>query len=119
MAVSGIIGFKNHKISCIIGHNPEEWEQEQEIAIDLKVKIDLTRCASSGLLKDTVDYVELAAICSDLAAKQQYKLMESLALDILERLFQEFAIQWAWIRIKKTAGLVSAEYTYVELERGK
>lgn len=112
----GIVGVENHKIHCIIGNNPEEQLQPQDIYVDIRVKVDFARCTHSDRLKDTVDYTRLAHICSELATTRRYRIIETFAAEVLQRLVQEFDIQWAWIRIKKPAALPSADYTYVELE---
>lgn len=117
MASWGYIGFEHHKIHCVIGDRPEERKQKQDIFIDLKVEADFTKCAASGLLKDTIDYVELANLCTKLASSRCYRLIENMACDVLENLFKEFPIRWASIRIKKPEALTSAAYTVVELEK--
>lgn len=114
----GIIGIESHRISCIIGNNPHEWEQEQDIFVDVKVETDFSACAASDKLTDTIDYVQLAELCTELATKQRYHLMETFAVDVLEKLLHGYpSIRWAWIRIKKPGALPSSAYTYVELEK--
>lgn len=115
----GKIGFDNLSIRCTIGHNEEEWETPQEISIDLRVKAPFALSAGSNKLQDTVDYIALAAICKEVACVKHYFLMEGLADDILEQIFKNHTVNWAWIRIKKPAALKEAAYTLVELERGK
>jgi 7,8-dihydroneopterin aldolase/epimerase/oxygenase len=115
--MQGIIGFKQLAISCIIGDFPEEWEQEQLIYVDLKVKADFSRCAQSDNLKDTVNYVQLAEICTQMAKTKKYRLLETFAYEVLERLLADFPLSWVWISVKKPAGIQSAQYTYVELEK--
>jgi 7,8-dihydroneopterin aldolase/epimerase/oxygenase len=113
----GIIGFDHHKILCIVGTEPEERMLEQEIYVDLKVEADFSRCAASDLLQDTVNYVHLSEICTELACKGQYRLLESYAYAVLRKLLQDFtAINWAWIRVQKPQALATAKCTTVELK---
>jgi FolB domain-containing protein len=113
----GIIGFENHKINCIIGDLPEERQHEQEIFVDLKVKADFSKCAQTDNLKDTIDYVRLAAICTNLASTKKYQMLETFACDVIESVLAEFPVLWAWIKIKKPAGLPTAQYAIIELEK--
>jgi FolB domain-containing protein len=114
-----LIGFEHFKICCIIGCNAEERNVAQEIFVDLRLRADISRCAKSDHLQDAVDYVPLSQLCTDLAQKGQYRLMESLAADILAAILRIEAIEWAWIRIKKPKALSEALYASVELEAEK
>jgi dihydroneopterin aldolase len=115
--MQGIVGFKDLSISCIIGDFPEERDNEQLIFIDLKVQTDISRCMHSDILKDTISYVDLAEICTNQACSQKYHLLEALANNILERIFADFPVSWAWIKVKKPKALPSALYAFVELEK--
>lgn len=112
----GTIGFEQLSIRCIIGCCPEERTQEQVIYVDLKVGFDFTRCSLTDDLKDAVDYVKLAEICTELARNRRYHLQETFAAEVLQKLLNEFDIPWAWIKIKKPKALQSAEYATVELK---
>jgi len=116
--MNGLVGFQNHRIFCVIGAMPEERKGSQTILVDLKVEADISRSSQSDNLKDTVDYVELAKICTVLAIENQYKLLEAYAADVLKHIFTKFAAAHsAWIRVKKPLGLPSAECTLIELSK--
>lgn len=112
----GIIGFEQHRIRCIIGVTEDERREGQDIYVDLKVKVDFSRCTASDSLQDTVSYIPLAEICTHQAQTNQYQLLETLANAILRRILSDPNIHWAWIRIKKPAAIPSAAYALVELE---
>ena len=114
--MQGIVGIKNHKIHCFIGNNPEEQLQPQDIYVDVRIALDFSKSSKSGSLKDTVDYVRVAQICTELAVTRRYRIMETFAWEALQRLHSDFDLQWAWIRIKKPSALPTAEHTYVEFE---
>lgn len=117
--MQGIIGFEHLKIFCIIGVKPEERLQQQEIFVDLKVESDFSRCTVSGNLQQTVDYVKLAEVCTSLAQKGSYHLLENFAHHALKKLLDDFPISWAWIRVKKPNAVANAQFTFVELKRSK
>lgn len=114
---TGMIGFQHHRIFCIIGVLPEERVHEQEIYVDLKVQINFAACIQFERIEETISYVDLANICTELAQKQKYQLLEVLANAILDCLAKDVRIQWAWVRIKKPQAIPTAEYAMVELER--
>jgi dihydroneopterin aldolase len=113
----GVLGIHQHKINCIIGVYPDERQQEQTLFIDVKVKLNLSACLASGKMKDAVDYVLLAELCSELAQLNRYVLLETFASDILDQCIHRFNAVWAWVRIQKPSAIPTAAYAYVELER--
>lgn len=113
-----IVGITQHRISCIIGIYPEERQSEQTLLIDLKVKLDVWQCLRSGLMEDTVDYVMLAELCTQLAQKK-YRLLETFASEILDQCMQQFPILWGWVRISKPSAIPTAACAYVELEQNQ
>lgn len=113
----GCIGVHHHHISCIIGVLPHERTQEQDIYVDLKVETSFARCLQSDQVEDTINYVNLAQLCTELAQQRRYRLLETFAHEALINILTDPRIEWAWIRIKKPKALASAEYTFVELER--
>ncbi len=113
----GVIGIHQHQINCIVGIYSEERQQEQTLFVDAKIKLNLSRCLASGQMQDTVDYVLLAQLCTQLAQQNQYLLLETFASDILNQCLERFNAVWAWVRIQKPAAIPTAAYAYVELER--
>ena len=113
----GIIGIHQHQINCIIGIYPEERRHAQTLFIDLKVKLDLSLCLASGQMEDTLDYVLLAQLCSQLAEQNEYLLLETFASDILDHCIHRFNVMWSWVRIQKPSAVPTAAYAYVEFER--
>lgn len=112
--MNGIIGINNLQIHCIIGNNSEERIITQCLLVDVKVKGDFSRCGVSDRIQDTVDYTQIAQMCTELAIGRQYRLLETFAWEAVHRLLEELQVQWAWICIKKPGGLESAQQTFVE-----
>jgi len=115
----GILGIHQHQVSCIVGVYQEERKREQTLFFDAKIKLDLSLSCASDQVQDTVDYVVLAQICTELAQQNKYILLETLASDILDEYLRRFPAIWAWILIKKPAAISTAEYAFIELERTK
>lgn len=117
--MKGVLGFENHRIRCIIGIGEEERKQEQDLFVDLRVSADMLKCASSDELEDTIDYMALANLCTSLAQKNRYQLLEKFASDSLEEMFEKFPVEEAWIKIKKPKAIETADYSIVELTKTK
>lgn len=115
----GIIGIRQHQIQCIVGILPEERQKEQTLFVDLKIKRDFSACLASGQMQDTLNYVLLGQLCTQLAHEKKYLLLETFAQDVLDVCLKQFQAQWAWIRVQKPAAIPEAECAYIELERYK
>lgn len=113
--MKGTVGFKDHQITCIIGVCKEERTLPQNLYVDLRVIADLSRCTETDSLGDAIDYVALARLCTELAEVNQYRLIETFAAEVIKQLHLRFAIEKAWIKIKKPNGLLSADFAFVEL----
>lgn len=106
-----LIGFDDYRISCVIGVYPEERVREQEIFVDLRVGHDAVQ---NDELSTTLCYVELAALCADLACKEQFKLLETFAAAVMQQIVLRYGKRSIWIRIRKPGGLIHAAATVVE-----
>jgi FolB domain-containing protein len=113
----GRLGFENHRIRCIIGIGDLERSREQDILVDLSVLADISRCAETDDLADTIDYMALADLCSNLAKENAYQLLEKFASDVLESIFDLYQVEEAWIRVKKPKAIPTADFSIVELKR--
>lgn len=112
----GHIGFENLRIDCIIGVYPEERIKEQVIYVDLKVRFDISKCVMSDSFSDTVDYIQLARLCRELAVAKNFQLLESYAHYVLKEIFAKFPVTSAWIKVRKPAALPESNGAIVELE---
>lgn len=114
--MEGLIGFEHLKIDCIIGVNPEEKVSEQPIFVDLKVAGYFDKCSQTDDVNHTFDYVTLGNICTEMAQKGRFQLIEKYAHDVLKELMKQFPLNWAWIKVKKPQAMPAASFTTVELK---
>jgi len=113
----GCIGFEGYRLHCIIGTEPHERQQDQELIIDLKVECDLTAAAHSDNVRDTINYVELAELCEQTARNGRYFLLEKLIGDLTTAVLKRFRVRSVWVRVKKPSALKGADCAVVELEK--
>ena len=102
--------------SCRLG--VYEWEQTtpQPVWIDLELAIDAVRAAASDQVGEAVDYAALVAAVRELAQRQRYRLLETLAEAISSLMLTRFKTRWVRVRVKKRA-LEGMGYAAVEIER--
>lgn len=115
----GIIGFENHRISCIIGVNPQERLHEQEILISLQMEVDIQRACYSDEVVNTICYAEAAGLCTEIAQKGRFHLLEKLAYELVTQLTSLYELSWIKVKIRKPSAIPTASCAFVELEKGK
>jgi dihydroneopterin aldolase len=114
----GIIGFTQLKIPCVVGVHPSERLKEQDLFVDLSVKVPMDACAKKDSLEKTVDYSLLANAISKLAVLRKYKLLETFAVEALALIFKKWPqVSWAKIHIYKPSAIPGAHNAFVFLER--
>ncbi|MFD2542931.1 dihydroneopterin aldolase [Lacinutrix gracilariae] len=84
----GIIKVENIRVFAHHGCLTEETKIGSDYRVDIKVKADLQKSASTDNLKDTVDYVFLNRVIREEMAKPS-QLLETVAKRILTRVFNE------------------------------
>ena len=102
--------------SCRLG--VYEWEQAspQPVWIDLELAIDAAKAAASDAVSEAVDYAKLVAAVRELAQRQPYHLLETVAEAIGSLILTRFNTSWVRVRVKKRA-LEGIGYAAIEIER--
>jgi dihydroneopterin aldolase len=117
--MEGIIRIEGYKVHSIIGAYAYEREEEQEILLDIEMKIDFSKCTQTDSIIDTVDYSEVVKVCSELAKKRGYHLLETFAYESVHALMDLFSPRSVKIRLRKERALPLARAVSVELELSK
>ncbi len=114
----GIVGFEDHRIRCIIGVNPDERQNEQEILVDVQFEADFGSVARTDDLSGTACYASVADFCTQVAQKGKYQMLETLACELVRQLANRFQLSWIKVMIKKPSAIATASYAFAKLEYG-
>jgi dihydroneopterin aldolase len=90
------------------GWEAAERERPQPFAIDLDAEIDLRAAQLSDDLSETLDYAALHRRIVAIVANTSYALLERLAAEILEAIFEDRRVARAIVTIAKPALLDGA-----------
>ncbi|MBM3943585.1 MAG: dihydroneopterin aldolase [SAR202 cluster bacterium] len=104
------------------GVNAEERTLGQHYQVDLSVDLDLSLAGASDRLEDTVNYSRIYRVTRDVVEGESWKLLESVAQRIAERVLQEFPVLGVQVRVKKPRPPIRGsmlEYAGVEIYRTK
>lgn len=102
---------------CIIGLNPEERTNKQDVILNIAIETDLTRAGKSDDVKDTIDYKGLKKRILALVEDSQYKLIESLAQRVASVCLDNPRATGVQVRVDKPGALRFARSVAAEIYR--
>ncbi len=117
--MEGIIKIEDYKIHCIMGAHAYERDVDQEIALDIEMRVDISECVQTDSIVDTVNYTEVVRVCRELAQKRRYHLLETFAYEAIHALNETFSPSSLKLRVKKKGAIPLAEMVAFELELSK
>ena len=112
-----LIKIKNLKLHTILGvHN---WEKtfNREIIINAEIESDFTRSLESDNIDDTIDYDALTTKIKNLVAQNQFKLIEKLAQEMMNKIMEDARIKRCKLEIDKVAVIEFVESFSVTIEQ--
>jgi dihydroneopterin aldolase len=102
------------------GHLTAENALGQRFQIDLSLTTDIAKATQSDDLEDTVDYVNIYAMCREVVEGAHVKLLETLACRIMDRVLADFpSVQKVEITIRKPSVPLPGVLDHVALETSK
>ena len=98
------------------GVSDEERLLPQLIEVDLEVEADLAAAGRSDDVADTIDYGPLVALCAGVVERGSYRLLESIAATIAERVLESTPALATTVRVRKLAVPVDADLDWAQVE---
>lgn len=115
------ITLRNMSYSGFVGVSEQEHEVQTRVEIDVEIFADLKRACKSDALDDTIDYAQLYDLVGEIIGGKHHNLLESLAEEICDALFNLYDCGKVVVRVRKPQPPLkgSCEYAEVELVRHK
>jgi len=110
------IALRNVRALGRHGADPGERDREQPFDIDLVAELDTSVAELSDELSDTLDYAALHRRLVMVVSRTSFTLLERLARELLDEVFEDRRVQFAQLTIAKPAILAGATPS-VTLER--
>ena len=102
---------------CIVGINPEERTNLQDVRINVTLHTDLMPACLSDRIEDTVDYKGVKQSILALVESSEYFLIERLAQRIAEVCLQNERVQAVRVTLDKPGALRFAQSVAVDIFR--
>ncbi|RMG98581.1 MAG: dihydroneopterin aldolase [Chloroflexi bacterium] len=109
--------IKDLLLRGIIGINPDERENKQDILINLVLYTDVRQAAASDDIADAVNYRSITKRIIDHVENSADFLVEKLVTDIARIVLTEFPVERAKVRVEKPGALRFARSVGIEIER--
>jgi dihydroneopterin aldolase/D-erythro-7,8-dihydroneopterin triphosphate epimerase len=106
-------------VRCIIGVDPEERRERQDVVINIALSADARKAGRTDDLKDAVDYRSIKKEVYAMAEESQYNLVESLAERVAEICLAHDGVEQAIVTVEKPAALRFARSVAVEVTRSR
>ena len=101
------------------GITPEEQKTGQRFSLDLEIGCDISRIARTDQLGEAFDYAAISRRVIDIARKEQFHLIETMAERLARLILTEFGVKNLTLRLRKTAPPIEPimAYSAVEIHR--
>jgi FolB domain-containing protein len=103
----------------IIGINPDERVNKQDILLNIVMYADTRRAAETDNIEQAVNYRTITKRIVQHVEESADLLVEKLANDIASLILTDFAVERVIVRVEKPGALRFAESVGVEIERGR
>ena len=96
------------------GVNPDEQIMPQPFEVDLILRTDLSRPATTDELSDTIDYSAAFKAVAEVVEERSYRLIERLAGAIAEVVLATFPVDDVEVRVRKPKAPLAGAFETVE-----
>jgi D-erythro-7,8-dihydroneopterin triphosphate epimerase len=112
-----IIRIKNLLISTIIGFNPEERINPQDVLINIEIELDISSAINLDHEDSIYNYKTITKAINALVSQSNYNLLEKLTYEVLQLIMKDNRVLRAKVEIDKPRALRFSDSVSVELEQ--
>lgn len=105
------------QVRTIIGINPEERVNRQDVVINIRVRNDNKPAAASDSIDDAVNYRSISKDVIRLVETSEFFLVEKMAEEIAKVALSDAKAQAVWVEVLKPGAVRFAESVGVSIER--
>ena len=106
-------------LRCIIGVNPDERREKQDVNICITLCADLRAAGRSDDIGDTIDYKRIKLAVREMVEQSRFLLLERLAEETAQLCLADARVQRVVVRIEKPGALRFARTVAVVIERSR
>ncbi len=111
------IYIRDLSIRCIIGVNPDERTEKQDVVINVVLFTDTRKAGQTDALEDSVDYKKVKKAILSLVESSEFLLIEKLADEIAKICLDDSKVQKVNVTVDKPGALRYTRSVAVEIVR--
>jgi 7,8-dihydroneopterin aldolase/epimerase/oxygenase len=111
--VTDYVSVKDLSVATVIGVHDWEREVEQTLRFSVDMAVDVRPAAASDDLADALDYSAVADTIAAVVREGRFRLIETAAERVAERLLADFPVTWLRLEVRKPITAASASAAYV------
>jgi len=115
--MADLIHIDDLHVRTIIGINPDERVNRQDVFISLTLETDTRKAAESDDIKDAVNYRTLTKDVFEMVEQSEFLLVERMAEEIAKLCLRDQRVGAVRVRVDKPGALRFARSVAVEIER--
>ena len=109
--------IRDLQFRCIVGIDPEERRDKQDITAQITLDVDLRKAGRTDAIEDTVDYRALKKEVLHMAENSQFRLIEALAENIASICLTRQRVTRVEVIVEKPGALRFARAVAVRIVR--
>lgn len=113
------VHIKDLLLRTIIGINPDERVNKQDVVINITLYTDHTDAAASDDIADAVNYRTITKRTIELVENSQFYLVEKMAVKIAEICLDEPRVERAIVTVEKPGAVRFARSVGVSVDRSR
>jgi dihydroneopterin aldolase len=95
------VSLKDVSVAAVIGVHAWEREIEQTLLVSVDMTADVRTAAATDDLADALDYSAVAAAIATVLRDGKFRLIETAAERVAERLLADFRLSWLRLELRK------------------
>ena len=95
------VSVRDLSVAAVIGVHAWEREIEQTLLVSVDMAADVRTAAASDDLADALDYSAVAAAIATVLREGKFRLIETAAERVAERLLADFRLSWLRLELRK------------------
>lgn len=111
------IHIRDLGVRCIVGINPDERREKQDVILNITLYADLQSACQSDRIEDTLDYRQVKKRVLAMAEDSSYLLLERLAERVAQVCLESPRVERVAVAVDKPGALRFARSVAVEIVR--
>ena len=95
------VSIRDLRVPAVIGVHDWEREIEQTLIVSVDMAADVRTAAASDDLADALDYSAVAETIAAVLREGKFRLIETAAERVAERLLADFGLSWLRLELRK------------------